>query len=168
MFGRLLWAALLAATLAYAQRGGRGGGMGDDMGSMGVMRVRQPTRAQVLADKLKLNKGQKQELQNILMAAAEEAGPLRTQIGNARVQLAGAIIEGKGDQAVKQAQDAYSVLAAQMTGVEAKAFAKIYALLKPNQQSRASQGFELMAGIFQQPGRGRSEGRGEGRGERGR
>ena len=166
MFGRLLLAALLAAAMAYAQRGGgRGSGMGgDESGGMSMMRVQQPTKAQLLADKLKLDKEQKQELQNILMAAVEEAGPLRTQIGNARVQLAGAIIEGKGDEAVKQAQGAYSALAAQMTGVEAKAFAKIYAMLKPNQQAKAAQGFEVMAGIFQPSGRGRGEGRGEGRG----
>jgi heavy-metal resistance protein len=162
MFGRLLLAAWLAAAMAYAQRGGgRSSGMGgDDSGGMVLMQTQQPTKAQLLADKLKLDKEQKQELQNILMAAAEEAGPLRTQIGNARVQLAGAIIESKGDEAVKQAQGAYSALAAQMTGVEAKAFAKIYAMLKPNQQSKAAQGFEVMAGIFQPAGRGRGEGRG--------
>lgn len=172
MLGKMLLAALLATALASAQRGGnRGGGMGDETGGMPAMRVSQPNRALLLAEKLKLDKDQKQELQNILMAAAEEAAPLRSQITNARVQLAGAMIEGKGDEAVKRAQEACSALAAQVAGIEAKAFAKLYALLKPNQQAKAAQGFELLAGMLEQPGgRGRGmAGGGErgGRGERG-
>lgn len=161
MFERLLLAMLLAVSMASAQRGGkRGGGMGDEMDAMST-RTAPPNRAQLLADKLKLDKEQKQELQNILSAAAEEAGPLRSQITNARVQLAGTLIEGKGDDATKQAQEAYGTLAAQLASIEAKAFAKVYALLKSNQQSHASEGFELLAGMLEQPG-------GRGRGGRSR
>ena len=36
-----------------------------------------------------------------------------------------------------------------MAGIEAAAFAKTYATLKPNQQPNATQAFALMAGIFQ-------------------
>jgi hypothetical protein len=54
-----------------------------------------------------------------------------------------------------------------MTGIEAEAFGKLYALLKPNQQAKAPQAFELMAGMFAgggMPGGGRGgEGRREGR-----
>ena len=54
-----------------------------------------------------------------------------------------------------------------MTGIEAEAFGKLYALLKPNQQSKALQAFELMAGLFAgtgMPGGGAGRGRGgEGR-----
>ena len=35
-----------------------------------------------------------------------------------------------------------------MTSIEAEAFGKLYALLKPNQQAKAPQAFELMAGMF--------------------
>jgi hypothetical protein len=171
MLGKLLLAALLATALSSAQ-GRRGGGMGDDEGGADVFRPPQLTRDHLLAEKLKLDKGQKEQLQGILKAAAEEAGPLRTQMGNARIQLAGALIEGKGDQAVQQAQEAYSALAAQMAGIEAKAFAKICAMLKPNQQSRATQGFELLAGLIEvQEARGHGTAGGAGpdeRGERGR
>jgi hypothetical protein len=58
----------------------------------------------------------------------------------------------------------YSALAAQMDGVEAEAFGKIYAMLKPNQQSKAEVGFELMAGMFESAGRGQGAGAGMGRG----
>jgi hypothetical protein len=157
MLGRILLMTALSATLGLAQRGGmRGGGMGG--GDMGGMRPAQPNRAQLLADKLKLDKDQKEELQNILAAAVEEAAPLRSQINNARVQLAGALIQGKGEDSIQQAQQAYAALAAQLAGIEAKSFAKLCALLKPNQQSRASQGFELLASLLEQPatrGRGR-------------
>jgi hypothetical protein len=36
-----------------------------------------------------------------------------------------------------------------MASIEASAFAKPYATLKPNQQSNAAQAFTIMAGIFQ-------------------
>ncbi len=165
MLGRLLLAALVAAALASAQ-GRRGGGMGDDMENMQTMRAPQPGKAYLLAERLKLDKDQKVQLQSILTAAAEEAGPLRTEMGKARVALAGALIEGKGDQNVQQAQAAYSALAARMAGIEAKAFAKICAMLKPNQQSRAVQGFELLAGLMEERGGGRETTGGGGRGER--
>jgi hypothetical protein len=45
--------------------------------------------------------------------------------------------------------DAYAVSAARMASIETAAFQKVYALLEPNQQSRAPQAFELMAGFFQ-------------------
>jgi hypothetical protein len=68
------------------------------------------------------------------------------------VQLAQALIEAKGEPDVKKAQDSVTDVSAQLTAVEAKAFTKIYAMLKPNQQSRAPQAFELMAGMFAQGG----------------
>ena len=64
-----------------------------------------------------------------------------------------------GDDEVKKAQDAYAAEVAKMTGVEAKAFGKIYALLKPNQQSKASQAWDLMADMFATSGRGSGRGR---------
>ena len=140
----------------------------DDMENMSSMRSTPPSRDQLLAEKLKLDKEQKQQLHDILMAATQETAPLRSQISNARVQLATAIIENKSEDAVKQAQAAYSNVAAQLAGIEEKTFAKIYAILKPNQQPRASQGFELLATMFEQPaGRGRGDGAERGqRGER--
>jgi hypothetical protein len=54
-----------------------------------------------------------------------------------------------------------------MTGIEAEAFGKVYALLKPNQQSKAPQAFELMAGMFAGGGMGGGMGRGRGGQDRG-
>ena len=140
--------------------------MGDETGAMPRAAQRQ-TRAQMIADKLKLNKSQKEDLEKILIGCAQEAMPLRTQMDQARAQLAGALIDGKGEDEVNKQQQAYGELVAKMDGLEAQAFAKIYAMLKPNQQSKADQAFELMAGIFVQAGRGGAGG-GAGRGERNR
>jgi hypothetical protein len=70
---------------------------------------------------------------------------------------------------IKKMMGEYATVCATMTGMEADAFGKIYALLKPNQQSKAPQAFELMAGMFAGGGmggvggRGRGQSRGEGR-----
>jgi hypothetical protein len=111
------------------------------------MAVRQ-TRGEQLRDKLGLNKEQQEEAQKSLIAASRDAGPIRGQMESARVQIAGALVEGKGDEEVKKALAAYTAAAAQMTALEAKVFAEIYATLKPKQQAKAEQGFEILSGIF--------------------
>src|SRR5665811_524279 len=86
MLVRLLLTAVLAAGLASAQRGGGGGGgdeggMGGgggrsgDMGA-GMPQVRRLSKQEMLLDKLKLNKDQKEEATKILSAAMEKAACL--------------------------------------------------------------------------------------------
>lgn len=155
MVGRVVLAALLTAGLVAAQRGG-GGGRGGDMGGMGMPRPQQQTRADQLAEKLKLNKEQKEQLAEILKTAGESAGPLSQQIGNGRQMIVQAMVNGKdsGDDYDKLLA-AYTAVLAQMDGVEATAYGKIYALLKPNQQKNAEQAFtETMAGMFTRAGGG--------------
>jgi hypothetical protein len=173
MLAKLLLAAMLAISLGSAQgrggggRGGRGGG--DDMGGgMARMAARQ-TRGEQLRDKLGLNKEQQEEAQKLLIAASGDAGPIRGEMEKARVQIAGALIEGKSDEEVKKSLAAYAAAAAQMTSLEAKVFAGIYATLKPKQQAKAEQSFEILSGIFNvQPGGGAGGGGGMGRGGQGR
>ena len=175
MLARLVLTAILATTLASAQRGGGGGGGmggegggGRDMGGEGGMgggapRMQRQSKADMIADKLKLNKDQKEQMQTIFQAAMEEAKPVAEQITKGREVIAGALIGGKSDDEIKKMLDQYAGLAAQMTAVETKAFGKIYALLKPNQQSKAPAAFELMAGMFGgQMGGGRGRSRGQG------
>jgi hypothetical protein len=172
MIGRLLIIAAAAAALAFAQEemggggggmgggGGRGGGMGGDMMGGGMpMRSMPKSKAEQAADKLKLNKEQKEEFQNILNAGAEEAAPLRQKLHDARLNWTGMVVSGRGEADLKKAAEQYTALAAQMIAIETKAFSKVWATLKPNQvnSERAGQAFGLMAGIFEQsaPGRGR-------------
>jgi Spy/CpxP family protein refolding chaperone len=166
MLARLLLSAVLATTLAYAQRGG-GGGSRNNPSSMGaeMPRVQRLSRTDQIADKLKLNKDQKEQLLNILSAAREEAAPIREQMDKARTQIAGSMIDGKDDDS-KKLLDAYPAVAAQMAGLEAKTFSKIFAILKPNQQGKAEQAFELMAGMFNAAPTNMSGRGGSGRSER--
>jgi len=184
MFRRLLVAAAFAATVSLAQPqaggggssgdmgdmsgGGRGGGrrnMGgsDDMIPSGTMRRVQQSKPDLIADKLKLNKEQKEEFDKILSAGREESRPVQENLQKMRAQLAAAIVQG-GDADIKKATDDYTAAAAQMTAIEVKAYGKLYAALKPNQQGKAAQALELMAGIFEpRIGGGRGTGRGQGR-----
>jgi hypothetical protein len=81
---------------------------------------------------------------------AKEAVPVAQEMLRTRQVLVNAELGSKPDE-VKAALETYSAAAAKMAALEAQAFAKIYALLKPNQQSRAPQAFTLMAGIFVPP-----------------
>lgn len=168
MFGRLLLTAILATTLASAQSRGGGGGVGggDDMGGAGGMggsgmggggmgggipRVQRQSKAEMFADRLKLNKDQKDEVQTLLNAALKEAAPVREQIAKGRVVITDAILGGKSQDDIKKLLDTYATVSAQMAGIEAKTFTKVCAMLKPNQQSKAASAFELMAGMFDPP-----------------
>jgi len=184
MILRLVLGAAMSAMLAFAQPPVGGGG-GGDMGEMGgggrggrnnnnmadlapnLGPRRQPTKSEQIADKLKLNKEQKEEFEKILSAGREEARPVQEMLMKMRAQLASATVQGASDADMKKAMDDHTAAAAQMTAIEAKAYGKLYATLKPNQQGKAVQAFELMAGIFDQRGfsggRGMGMGRGQGR-----
>lgn len=177
MLGRWLVAAIFAVALASAQEegaggggigggGGRGGGMGGGMGMEGggMPRIQRQTKLEMLADKLKLNKEQKEELLKILAAGREQAASLHPQIEQGRASIANAILNSKTDDQ-KKAVDEYAALRTKMVEIEAKAFGKIYATLKPNQQSKAAQAYELLAGMFDAQAMG---GRGGGMGRGGR
>jgi hypothetical protein len=175
MFARLLAASILFAALAFAQRGGGGGedgmsgsggmsGMSGGMGGMGgggMPRMVRLSKLEMFADKLKLNKEQREEFARILSAGHEEATPLKQPILQERVNITDSLLRGDRD-ALKKSLDSYGALMAQMAAVEAKAFAKVLATLKPNQQSKSAQAFELLAGTFDPApaGRGRAGQRG--------
>ena len=158
MFIKLLLTAMLATTLAFAQGGGGmgGGGMGGDDTSgrgddTGGMRIQRQTPFDIFADRLKLNKDQKAEAQTVLADAMKESAALRQQLAQSRVAIANAILGGKSEDDLKKVMDAYASVVAQETGIETKAFAKVCATLKPNQQGKAAAAFESMAGIFNAP-----------------
>jgi hypothetical protein len=53
-----------------------------------------------------------------------------------------------------------AALRAKIVAVEAKSFGKLYATLKPKEQAKAAQVFEVMAGMFDASGIGGRGGRG--------
>ncbi|MCU1238132.1 MAG: hypothetical protein JWP63_6099 [Candidatus Solibacter sp.] len=181
MLVRLFLTAVLAAGLASAQRGATGGGEGPIGEGIGMNAgggagggmpggMRRQSKEDLFFDKLKLNKDQKEEAAKIMSAAREKAAPVREQLSKGRQLIVGLIMQ-KRDDDVKKLMGDYAIVAAQMTAIETEAFSKIYAQLKPNQQSKAPQAFEMMAGIFAgggmpgggAGGRGRGQGQGGGR-----
>jgi uncharacterized membrane protein YgcG len=120
----------------------------------------------MLFDKLKLDKEQREEAAKILSTAMEKAAPTRDLLTKGRIAIANAITGKASDGDLKALLGEYTALNATMTGVEAEAFGKLYALLKPMQQSKAPQTFELMTGMFAGggPGGGTGGGTGDGSG----
>jgi hypothetical protein len=117
--------------------------------AMGVERVQPRTPFQLFADRLKLDaKTQVPVVEQILSDANKEAAPVGQQMLQIRQQLVNLALANKAEE-MKPLVDAYTAAAAKMTGIEASAFAKVYATLKPNQQSNAPQAFAIMAGMFQ-------------------
>lgn len=146
---RFLLAAAMAAGLASAQ--GHHGGGGNNTGDMGEMpRQQRATRFDTIAEKLKLSKEQKEQAAGFFDAAQEAAAPLNEQIANGRKQIAGAIMGGQNSgENFDKLMAAYTTVLSQMANVEATAYGKLYAILKPNQQSKAAQVFaEQMPGLF--------------------
>jgi uncharacterized sporulation protein YeaH/YhbH (DUF444 family) len=167
----------LAAGIAAAQIGGDEGGMGGgggrgggrgggggggDMGG-GMAQVRRLTKTEMLFEKLKLNKEQKEEAATIISAAMEKAAPTRELLNKGRMVIANTITGKGSEDEIKKMLGEYASVSATMTSIEAEAFGKLYALLKPNQQAKAPQAFELMAGMFAGGGMPGGAGRGRGR-----
>ena len=172
MFVRFLFTLAMAANFASAQggHGGSEGGMGGEGATGGGMpRVQRQSKQDLLFDKLKLSKEQKQQAQQILSTTMQKSATARDLVTKGRQIIATALIEKRSDDEIKRLFNEYTTVSAQMTSFEAEAFGKIYAILKPNQQSKAPQAFELMAGMFAGGGRGgEGQGRGEGRRNGGR
>ncbi len=182
MLVRLLLTAVLATGVACAQigggdeggmggmsgGGGRGskGGGGGDRGGGATIQTRRLTRVELLFEKLKLNKEQKEQAVTILSAASEKAAPVREQLNKGRIVIANNLTSKGSAEDLKNFMGEYTKVSAAMTGIEAEAFGKLYAMLKPNQQAKAPQAFELVAGLFSggtPGGGGGGRGRGEGR-----
>jgi 2-hydroxychromene-2-carboxylate isomerase len=158
MFNRSVLGAVLAlivlSTLSAAplpQNAPISSGMGSDDTGAPRIGLQQRNPYQQFADRVKLDsKTQVPAVEQILAEAAREAAPVGQQMLQLRQQLVNLALENKPAE-MKPIVDGYAVAAAKMAGIEARAFAKVYAMLKPNQQAGASQAFAIMAGMFQSP-----------------
>ncbi len=147
MVRKLILAGIFASGLLMAQRGG--GGMGNtSMSNIPMRHAPPPGKVDQIADRLKLNSQQKDQLLDILNAARQQAAPVHEEMDKQRGEIASALIDGRPQEEVQKLVDGYAAVAGRMTALEGDAFAKICAMLKPNQQSKAAQAFELMAGMF--------------------
>ena len=150
MFLKILSSGLLAAAIALAQGGGGGSWGHRSEDPSGGMLWQGQGQFDQFAEKLKLNKEQRAGAETILDAAREQMGATQQKLLEARRNLAAALIGGQSGDAVDKLTKTYTSLSAQTKAVEAKAFGKICALLKPNQQSKAVQNFGLLAQSVEQ------------------
>jgi hypothetical protein len=153
------------ATVLTAQRGGNpltGAGSVESSVMEGTG-ARALTPFEQFTDKLKLDeRTQLAPVREAFIAAQQEAGPIGVEILQLRLKLL-RIDLGESQEDRKSVLDAYAAAAVRMSAIETRTFAKVYAMLKPNQQSNAAQAFALLTGFFQAPA-----GTGSGRGRGGR
>jgi Spy/CpxP family protein refolding chaperone len=136
MVKKLLVAGLLCASLALAQGGGGGGGKkgNSGVGNMGPSGPPASSKFDLIANALNLSKDQRKTVRTILDDGAKEAAPLRDQLSKSRIVVGEAIGANKSVDELKQVARASSDLAAQLTELELKTFAKIFGALDDTQK----------------------------------
>jgi hypothetical protein len=137
--------------------------MGNDDTGAPKLSLAEPLPGEKMIDRLKLDdKTQAPEVRLLLMDASRDAAPVAQKVLDIRLRLGNLALQNNLDE-MPAATEAYAAAATEMAAIEARAFTKIYAMLKPNQQPNAAPAFAMMAGIFQlSPGRGRGGQRGGG------
>ncbi|MGO9231966.1 MAG: hypothetical protein ACLQKA_22460 [Bryobacteraceae bacterium] len=169
MLSRILVIAGLSAAMAAAQHGGGGGGGGlpsgsaaTDGGGWGSAHPERLSPRDQFAAKLKLDKEQRVSVETILNTAQEAMGPAQQKLIQARRDLVLAMLDPKSSpETMTRLTEAYNALSVQAKALEANAFGKICAILKPNQQSKAVPNFGFMAQLVEQGSMGASPGGGQ-------
>ena len=160
-------ALFLLPMIVGAQNAPLPSGMGNEDTGAPRLALDEPLPGEKLIDKLKLDgKTQAPQVRLLLMDASRDAAPVGQKLLELRQRLINLELQKKPDE-IAPAVEAYAAAAAEMAAIEARTFAKIYALLKPNQQPNAPQAFAIMSGMFQPPpprgggGRGAQRGGGQ-------
>lgn len=126
---------MLCSGFCLAQRGGgRRGGGGRAVAS------RSETEDQTIAllgALLDFKDPQPQKLRSILDAALAEAIPLRTRADTEDDPVIAAVRNGKSEEEVAKIAQEQASASGQMRVIAARAFAKIYRILTPEQQNKA-------------------------------
>lgn len=150
MRNKLLIIGLLCASLGMAQRGG-GGGRGGSEGGGDMPAMGAQNKLDAIALNLGLNKDQKKAVKAILDEGAREAAPLRDQIAKSHIAVGDAVVAKKSDDEIKLAAKASGDVTAQLSQLEMKTFAKIFATLddteKANRQG-ITRVLTVMNGIY--------------------
>jgi|SRR5579864_3257266 len=101
-----------------------------------------------MASELNLTDDQKQQVKSILDSARQSAQPVAQQLRQDRQALRDAVQSGKSDANIDQLSGDVGNLTGQLTAIHTKAFAKIYALLTPDQRTKAQALHDRMRGMF--------------------
>jgi Spy/CpxP family protein refolding chaperone len=92
-----------------------------------------------IAEKLSFTDQQKQESKAILDEAHQKAEPIRQQLKEGHQAIADAVKAGKGDEELQALSKQEGELAGRLIGIHTRAFSKIYALLTPEQRTKAEE-----------------------------
>jgi len=146
MMKRIVLIGLLAATLLFAQRGGKGGGKN------GGPNIPQGSftqgRLDRIATMLNLDKDQKKNLKTTFDEAQKEASALHDPMAKARLAVGEAVTANKSPDDIANACKAAAQLDTQMTEIEMKAFSTVFNGLDDSQKKGAPQLFLMMRGMF--------------------
>lgn len=142
---RFVASATLAAGLIFAQAQSPGNN------GPAMMHHRQWNRGQVFerfASQLNLTDAQKQQAKAILDSSKQSAQPIVQQLQQDRKALRDAVQSGKSESDIDQLSNNLGTLTGQLTAIHTKAMAKIYALLTPEQRTKAQTLHNQMRGMF--------------------
>lgn len=148
MFFKLFSVGILAASLASAQWGGRGGSA-TGSGDMSPRREGpSQTRMDRITAMLTLDAEQRKQVKSILDDGQKEAAPVRDRMAAAQLGIAETVQAGKSQDEIGKTIDAYAALDTQMTAIELRSLAKISQALNEEQQARLGGLFWMMRGLF--------------------
>jgi len=139
-------AVMCVVALAAAAQGQGGGGQ--DPGGGNALGARALTPLEQFAGHLKLDVvKQGPTIEQAMNEAAAEAAPVAEEMVQIRQRWINALLNKRTDDA-KAAAASYLTAAARMTGIETRAFTRLYDPAKAN-QSGATKAFDILAGFFQ-------------------
>ena len=104
-------------------------------------------------DRLNLTDAQRQQAQSIFDAERQAAEPVRTQLDTARTALNDAARRNAGDAELDRLAQAEAPQLAQLEAIRAKAFARFYAILTPEQRQILDSAPQRPDGAFGRFGR---------------
>jgi Spy/CpxP family protein refolding chaperone len=114
-----------------------------------------------MAARLNLTDAQKEQARAIMQSARQSGRPIAQQLKQNRLALRDAVKAGKSDADIDQLAASTGTLMGQATAIRTKAFAKVYALLTPEQRTKADQLGSHGRGMFKG---GHEHGHGDGAG----
>ena len=141
----ILASAALAVGLAAAQAPAGPGHHG--FGPGGAMHGGQ-FFARHVADALGLTDAQKEQAKAIFQGAREESQPLAAQLKQNHKAVADAVKTGKSEAEIQQLAQSQGPLLGQLAGIHAKAMAKFYGILTPEQRDKADKMHDQMMQHF--------------------
>ena len=147
---RILILGLFATALVFAQGRGGGGGGGSRGGGATMSGPMGPaTRLERWNDALKLTKDQKRDIKAAMDDAQKEATPVHERLAGSQLAVAEAIAAAKPQADIDSAVRAAAEVDTQLTFIELRAFAKVVALLQPDQKQRGvPMVFAMIRGAF--------------------